>query len=148
MPALLKRKRFALADELLDEQIEGGTAEVEVVELVSSVGWILVKAYFSRYEDLFGQREWIRLARVHPELALDLLAKGQRLAASGPLSSGRGHSVLAVAARSATDAGIKLIKSLLEHSFRTDWLWSTIRRYRPREIADLLLASDLAALTK
>ncbi|MCB9472116.1 MAG: hypothetical protein H6677_27820 [Candidatus Obscuribacterales bacterium] len=143
--SLLKRKRFALVDELLDEQIEGGTAEVEVVELLPFGGVDLVKAYFSRYEDLFGQREWIRLARVHPELALDLLGRKVRdLQFPDRYLLDVANSVLAVAARSATDDGIKLIKNLLEHYSLGQIGYEHYMRYRPREIADLLLASDLA----
>ncbi len=143
--SLLKRKRFALVDELLDEQIEGGTSEVEVVELLPFGGEELVKAYFSSYEDLFGQREWIRLARVHPELALDMLGRRVRdLQYPDRQLLHISNSVLAITARTATDDGIELIKNLLEHFSLGQISYEHYMRYRPQEIAQLLLASDLA----
>jgi hypothetical protein len=117
-------------DERLGEYLPFGTAEG-------------VRRHLDLVLPRFGRDDWRRLARLHPDIALEALRReaGTREEADARLLS-HVNAVLPELADSRTDEALALARDLLRHEPLSRLELQRMAERRPDAVADLLLASE------
>lgn len=99
------------------------------------------RRHLDRVAEGASDTDWRRLARHHPEVAVEtLLARSE--AATGPDARLRwqANAVLNRLARFRPERALELVRSLLRHSTPRELNLDMVLRYRPQALIDLLLA--------
>ena len=139
---LHKRKRYDVIEACL-QTLETRKDEDGLRECLPFGSAATVRRLLPYVAERFAAPHWARLARFHPDIALDTL-QAQAESADRPDAglTYRANAVLPITAETRPQAALRLIQTLLRHIPLTHLQFQKLASYLPRETADLVLSSE------
>ena len=139
---LLRKGRRDAANALIEAARKRGQAWQTLLYLGSQS---LVERHFDEAYANANANDWSRLARSHPQWALEKLsARAAALTAPDDTLRVQANAALSVAAARASDAALELIRLLAQHEPLARLQIAALLSFRPLEVARLILENDEA----
>jgi hypothetical protein len=145
LPRLYRRRRSDPVDAFLDSLAMRG--DDQLGPLLSFGSYAVVRRHLDAVLPRFGADDWQRLARRHPDIALQTLVRmAKELAAPDARLLYHANAVLPIVGETRPEDALTLVRILLRHASLAQITLQPLAVRRPNEIADLLLASENRAL--